>query len=295
VTERAPGSPRGASVNVVIASVSAVAIAVGAWAVAHAIDHNDGTATAAVAVAPAAVSTPTTVHTHAASAAVDDRGFSQLENGSQHSHAFTQPISTADRVLLAHQLEVTRQVALQYPTIADAIAGGYHRVGPFIPGLGAHYMKSAEIMQSLDPDGVVDDNDLRHPIMLIYDGTQPTSHVAGLMYYSMAKTEPQGFAGPNDVWHIHKNLCLVYSSAGIDLPLGADQDVTKAQCDQLHGQLLTQSNYMVHVWSVPGYESDLGVFSHTSPALTCPDGTYYSVPLSSDIGNRVSLCRDAAA
>jgi hypothetical protein len=36
---------------------------------------------------------------------------------------------------------------------------------------------------------------------------------------------------------------------------------------------------MVHVWTVPGYESDTGVFSEVSPALTCPDGTYYTKPI----------------
>jgi hypothetical protein len=115
------------------------------------------------------------------------------------------------------------------------------------------------------------------------------------MYYSMAKTEPEGFAGPNDLWHYHTNLCLVYTEDGIDLPLGADQEVSQAQCDALHGQLMKQSQWMVHVWTVPGYESSVGTFSHTSPALPCKDGTFYSVPLSSDIGTRTSLCRDAAA
>ena len=139
----------------------------------------------------------------------------------------------------------------------------------------------------------VDDNDLRHPIMWIYDGVEPTSHVAGLMYYSMSRPEPKGFAGPNDAWHYHTGLCLVYGNGGIDLPYGADQDVSKQQCDGVHGQLMKQSQWMVHVWTVPGYESSLGTFSHLNPAITCKDGTYYSMPLSSNIGTRASLCRAA--
>jgi hypothetical protein len=33
---------------------------------------------------------------------------------------------------------------------------------------------------------------------------------------------------------------------------------------------------MVHVWTVPGYESDRGIFTEINPAITCPDGTYYT-------------------
>ena len=75
-----------------------------------------------------------------ASETVDDRGFAKLANGEQHTHGFTQAVSKADRVLLAHQMELARETALQYPTVADAEAAGLHRAGPFSPGLGAHYV-----------------------------------------------------------------------------------------------------------------------------------------------------------
>lgn len=293
---------RAASSEALIASISVVAIVFGVWAVGHAITDDSSSSTAATKLAAGNAANASdagtggdgngAAHSHAASI-VDDRGFSQLENGHQHADQFEQPMGEATRAQLAKQLEVTRQVALQYPTVADAVAAGYHRVGPFIPGLGAHYMNSARVAKTLNPDGVVDDSDLHDPIMFIYDGLKPQSHVAGLMYYSMAKQEPQGFAGPNDVWHFHTNLCLVYGATGIDLPYGADQEVSQEQCDKVHGQLMKQSNWMVHVWTVPGYESSVGTFSHTSPALPCEDGTFYSVPLASDIGTRASLCRDA--
>ena len=35
------------------------------------------------------------------------------------------------------------------------------------------------------------------------------------------------------------------------------------------------TQYLLHVWTVPGYSDPLGVFAHTNPALTCGDGTYY--------------------
>src|SRR3954467_6862903 len=73
-------------------------------------------------------------------AAVDDRGFAKLANGEQHAHGFTQAVPKADRVVLARQMELARQTALRYPTVADAEAAGLHRAGPFSPGLGAHYI-----------------------------------------------------------------------------------------------------------------------------------------------------------
>jgi hypothetical protein len=36
------------------------------------------------------------------------------------------------------------------------------------------------------------------------------------------------------------------------------------------------TQYLLHVWTVPGYSNPLGVFAHANPALTCGDGTYYT-------------------
>ena len=49
---------------------------------------------------------------------------------------------------------------------------------------------------------------------------------------------------------------------------------------------------MVHVWTVPGYESELGVFSDLNPALTCPDGTYHRIP-TVEIGDADTTCLDS--
>ena len=51
---------------------------------------------------------------------------------------------------------------------------------------------------------------------------------------------------------------------------------------------------MVHVWTVPGYESPQGTFSNANPKLTCADGTYYTIPLE-EIGNRTNVCKDVKA
>jgi hypothetical protein len=223
---------------------------------------------------------------------VDDRGFSKLANGEQHDHSFTQAITPADRVKLGQQLELARQVALQYPTVADAEKAGLHRAGPFSPGLGAHYINYAGALSN--GDGVMSDDDIRKPLAWIYDGTKPTSHIAGL-FYMTGKENPEGFAGPNDVWHVHHDICIKPGANGvIDSPLGADHDATKEQCDAVGGNLLQQTQYLAHVWVVPGYESPEGVFSHLSSTVTCADGTYNTIADVTKVGDRTTMCKDNA-
>ena len=92
---------------------------------------------------------------------------------------------------------------------------GYRRAGPFSPGAGAHFVK-------MDGTGTENANgaiDFEHPLAYLYDGTSETSEVVGVMYYSLAKDAPQGFAGPNDVWHQHSGACLVHNADGtVDSP-----------------------------------------------------------------------------
>ena len=227
--------------------------------------------------------------TPAEMAAHDDRGFSALENGVEHGHSFQQPISETDRVELARQLTLAREVALQYPTVADAEAAGLRRAGPFSPGLGAHYISFGNALGNAD--GVMSDDDIRKPLAWIYDGTHPDSPIAGLFYMTGMADAP-GFAGPNDVWHVHHDICIKTGADGaVDAPLGADHDATQAQCDAVGGNLIQQTGYLLHTWVVPGYESPEGVFSHLTSTVTCDDGTYHVVDVTK-VGSRTTICAD---
>jgi hypothetical protein len=242
-------------------------------------------------VSPSLVS-PQEIASAAANTAqsIDDRGFSQLENGIQHTHTFQQSVDPATQKLLSHQMDLTRQVALQFPTYKDAVRGGLHRAGPFSPGLGTHMINYGNIAYGAGKTVLTDDQ-IRHPLAWIYDGTKPDSPVVGLFYETFTKN-PAGFAGPNDVWHYHKNVCITRAAdGGIDAPLGADRDVTKVQCNAVGGTLLPLTPGLLHVWSVPGYEDPQGVFAHLNPAITCDDGTYHVVNMAK-IGTRLSACVD---
>jgi hypothetical protein len=208
----------------------------------------------------------------------DDKGWSGVENGVQHNMAPEIPLaklSPATRVELLRQLALTMDVVKKYPTVKDAEAAGYRRAGPFLPGLGTHYVGGRT-----NRTGTLTDDDIQHPSTIIYDGNKPESPIAGFMYISIQMRaggkEPEGFAGPNDHWHYHTGICLTAGANGAMEALGFDGSITAADCKTKGGNFIQATQYLLHVWTVPGYTDPLGVFAHTNPALTCGDGTYYT-------------------
>jgi len=177
------------------------------------------------------------------------------------------PLDDATRSKLADELVAARAAAMKYPTVAQATAAGFKVAGGFAPGSGAHYIGGP----MTTPTGPID---AAHPFALIYAGTKPTSRITGLMYYGISETAPEGFAGPNDHWHRHSNVCLKTGASGLETPFPADADVTEAQCKAAGGGLMKVSGWMVHAWVVPSWESPQGVFSHDNSNVRCADGTY---------------------
>jgi hypothetical protein len=223
---------------------------------------------------------------HGAGASAAASG-SPVELNGQHIHGVKaqdvtaesqpdQPLDPSTRATLQQQLIQARAVAMRYPTVSDAVAAGYRPAGGFAPGTGAHYIT----FSGLTSPGAFDPG---RPLALIYSGTSPTSQVIGLMYYAVGAQPPEGFAGPNDHWHRHSNICIKYGAGGVEVPYPADSDVTSAQCSSVHGYLMSVTGWMVHAWVVPSWESPLGVFSHDNPNVRCADGTYNT--------NRAGFCQ----
>jgi hypothetical protein len=226
-----------------------------------------------------------------ADGAADDGGLSLLMNGHQHE-AGEEPLDDATQAALTAQLARTMELVQAYPTVAVAEAAGYRRAGPFAPGLGTHYQPPG---YQLNADGVIEGDDILAP-MLIFDGTRPESPIAGFMYLAYGTSAPpEGFVGPNDHWHYHERVCIVMNGQGqIDTPFGADlEGVTDDMCTEVGGSFIENTGYMVHVWTVPGYESPRGVFSEINPRLACDDGTYHQIDIA-ELGNAVTTCRNAA-
>jgi len=228
-------------------------------------------------------------HDHGdAAASADDKGWSQLSNGHDHGSSELVDLDDATQAQLDEQLAVTDELVASYPTVADAEAAGWRRTGPFTPGLGTHYVNFGGMRMVT---GTVDREELLTPV-LIYDGWAPDSPLAGFMYLSVgSQTPPEGFAGPNDHWHYHENVCLVpRADGGLDTPFGADEtEVDEGMCTELGGRWVPVVQNMVHVWTVPGYEHPDNVFGDLNPVLTCPDGTYHRLEWK-DSGSRATLC-----
>jgi hypothetical protein len=178
-----------------------------------------------------------------------------------------EPLDAKTRSQLALQLVAAREAAMKYPTVADARAAGMLQAGGFSPLTGAHFINIRGAVGNFDPS---------NPGSYIYDGINPRSKLIGLMYLSLSLTPPEGFAGPNDRWHRHANTCVIYTDGQIKVPFAADSDVTRAQCEAVHGNFMRQTEWMVHAWVVPGWESPDGVFAHDNPDIRCADGTTHA-------------------
>jgi len=70
--------------------------------------------------------------------------------------------------------------------------------------------------------------------------------------------------------------------------------VSKKLCNSIGGALMEKTAYMVHVWSVPGWESQQGLFGEVNPALACPDGSYRQWPREQWRNHLLNTCRSAA-
>ncbi|MCB0970645.1 MAG: hypothetical protein KDA97_03870 [Acidimicrobiales bacterium] len=183
------------------------------------------------------------------------------EDGSGHGgHVGPQPwvalTDPAECDQLAAELELARETALRYPTVADAEAAGYRLTTTYVPGIAAHYIKGSLIDGTFEVD---------RPEMILYDGSDPDSAVVGLSYYLLhpGDNKPtQGFTGDNDHAHRHQGLC---SRDGVII---GDTQTTAEECEAGGGTKSDGSRgWMSHAWVVPGCESPWGVFSAATPLL----------------------------
>ena len=177
-----------------------------------------------------------------------------------------------ERAALAEQLRVVRDVALRYPTYADALAAGYVPTTPYAPGTGAHVGKPADAQTSGTP------LDLQRPQSYLYDGTEPDSRLVGVMYVQLGGDErPDGFIGPLDRWSKTRGQCIEQGS--LDPAFPAAESVTEEMCDSVDGQFFDVIAWTQHAWVVPGWEAPGGVFAPMNDDIVCADGTTDSDPV----------------
>jgi len=157
---------------------------------------------------------------------------------------------------LGQELDTARSVAATFPKASDALAAGYVRVAPYLPGIASHWMNFSLVDESFD---------VAQPEMLLFDGNGEESNLVGLSYFIRAEgdAEPEvGFTGDNDHYHRHEGLCV-----GAEGVIG-DSTMTAEECEAIGGQKSDGgSGWMSHAWIVAGCESPWGVFSAQNPLL----------------------------
>ncbi|MFN2433703.1 MAG: hypothetical protein ABR599_12990 [Gemmatimonadota bacterium] len=99
---------------------------------------------------------------------------------------------------LALQVEALRRATERYHDIEAARADGFRRFGKTEqPLMGEHWYRQDLVHEPLD---------LERPSTLIYanvGGERELMGVAYTVYHRPAEPVPQGFAGDDDVWHVH--------------------------------------------------------------------------------------------
>jgi hypothetical protein len=182
-------------------------------------------------------------------------------NGGNSGHGHRGPVapvamSPATRDKFRKQMTASDEVVAKYPTAADAEAAGYHAITPYVPCIAAHFLKQSALGNGFDPT---------EPEILLYDGTDPKSHIVGLSYLVFGDEDkaPTGFAGEMDHWHVHRQLCI-----GRGIGVLGDENTTAADCEARGGRVVPLTNlWMTHEWNAPGWDSYWGLFSSENPWL----------------------------
>jgi hypothetical protein len=176
------------------------------------------------------------------------------------------PMDAATRDAQASQIAISNAFVQAHPTVKEAEADGYRKITPYVPCIAAHYIKGGALANPFDP---------AEPEIVLYDGTDPDSKIVGLSYLQFAGKDapPPGFAGENDPWHVHEQLCL--GGGGV---LG-DESTTEEECAARGGKIQKLGNlWMTHMWNVAGWESRWGLFSSEHPDLGGTIGNLNAAP-----------------
>jgi hypothetical protein len=178
-------------------------------------------------------------------------------SGHDHGHGQTArevdvALSPADATTFAAQWEAAVDAVPRYDTIAKVAALGYVRASTAGPGVGTHWVKWSLFAKPFDP---------AQPSMVLFDESVTPPVLVGYSYMLQSATAPEGFAGPNDVWHQHTGLCVV--NGWVD----REESTGQAACAGTY--MAGGDLWMLHAWVVPGYENRLGRFVNAN-LLLCP-------------------------
>ena len=175
-----------------------------------------------------------------------------------HDHGDRTPAVTyAELQRTSEQLAAARAATAKYQDVRRAEADGYRAIGPDVPGMGVHYVRS----------GGTDRFSITEPPILLYepDATGPGGwRLVGVSYLLVAPTDSAGHPVspplPNSLagWHKHNNVCVLPDNS-------ASVQLTEGQCRAQGGRFTAETSWMLHAWIWK--DSPAGVFSATNPLV----------------------------
>jgi hypothetical protein len=166
--------------------------------------------------------------------------------------SFEQLRATVEKLLQA------RTATAKYLDICKAEADGYRPVGPYVPGMGIHYVRSDLTERPFDPE---------QPPILLYgkdSHRQRGYSLLGVSYVLNTLGGPDGqpvdspFPKALAQWHKHQHVCVLPDN-------DATVDLSEEQCKAQKGEFIPETPWMVHAWI--WQDSPAGVFSFTNPTL----------------------------
>ena len=183
-------------------------------------------------------------------------------------------LSWQDCIDVSEQFGDAIEWAMQWPTVADAEADGFHMAVDYVEGMGTHHVRLGDFSMDadfdpLDPefpdtrmDGVFD---FGQPEFLMYASSAQDAELVGFAWY--VKTDPEnpptGFPGDNDWWHVHQVLCFTNSSFQ-----AVGEDITDEECHSRGGTNVHLDDYwMTHAWIIEPWLTEFDVFTNHHPCL----------------------------
>ncbi|MGH2759420.1 MAG: hypothetical protein ACRDKJ_07615, partial [Actinomycetota bacterium] len=118
---------------------------------------------AAVGAASVVAANSSLARGHDHDAPADGATATKAEHGhGDHGPSGNEPMDRASRERLSAELRRAGDVAARFAKVADAEGAGYRAVTPYLPLIGAHYMRFLSVDGTFQID---------QPEMLLYDGT----------------------------------------------------------------------------------------------------------------------------
>src|SRR5205085_2854078 len=140
-----------------------------------------------------------------------------------------------------------------------ALEAGYVPTGGSAgDGDGVHFTNWSLVNCHFDP---------ARPSQLLFDGSSADAPLVAFSYYVVsAGRPPEGFVGPEDIWHRHFGLC-VRDGAMLDR-LEPQGHQTLDSCHAAGAVVLDGRDlWMLHTWIVPRYPNRRGVFAPLNPTF----------------------------